>query len=282
MMESFSPARGAPGPPAADAGESEADARRRRAWECAWEAWARAGVVLQGPSWLTEAACLDMAEHMATIARLLGEVVEQHGPAGRVPEAPHIAGPPEQLHPAAVQAPPPAPVGAPVDDVMADLPGTRAKPARAPGGPEGCGPAGQAHEREAAPGPTAADARPLCFCKVPAGPRRVTRGLHVGRPIWACPIEIPDDRCDFAVTRDESKDLAQDLPAAGAGFTDADAERLAQLWLLNPLEVAIAKGTEPLRWPVPVPRLPPPIFPAPPLPPFKLQTVPEDGEQGES
>ena len=131
---------------------------------------------------------------LEAIARLLGpqqhgEVVEQHGPSGRVPEAPHIAGhrAPEQAHPSAAQAPPPVPVGAPVDDVMAGLPGTRAEAlprARAPG-PEGCGPAahlGQARKREAASpgGPTAADASgadqpPQCFCDLPAGARRVKK-----------------------------------------------------------------------------------------------------------
>jgi len=227
---------------------------------------------------LTEEACVDVAEHIAAIALILGqkhhgEVVEQ--PSG-VPEAPQA---PEQLHPAAAHPPVGAP--GPGDDV-ADLPGTRAEalpPARAPW-PEGCGPA-QAHEREAASpgGPTAADAsrsgtvqRPLCL----------PRGTHAGhRPI---------DRCKFSAWKTDEPEASQDLPAPSV--TDSGAERLARLRFVDPRDLremlqniirdAVEYALEKLTtWPVP--HCPPPNFPTPRLPAAEdlkqLQPVPEDGEQ---
>ena len=132
---------------------------------------------------------MDVAEHIAAIALLLGqqrhgEVVEQ--PSGRVPEAPQA---PEQLHPAAAHPP----AGAPVDEV-ADLPGTGAEalpPAstvRAPG-LEGCGPA-QAHEREAA-APGGADGRGREQVRNSSAAALLLQVASRGHPRGPPPLEVP-------------------------------------------------------------------------------------------
>ena len=146
-------------PPAADAGGPSTVAGWRRLFirRSAWEAWARAGVLLgiaQRPdlrrSPLTRSASLDVADHMrlAASGAVFAKLIELHDdafqallPSGRVPEAPRIAGhrAPEQVRrDAAQEAPPTVPAGAPVNDVApraGDLPGTQAvalPPVRAP------------------------------------------------------------------------------------------------------------------------------------------------------